>query len=45
MDVANSEKLVTLDVTFGDHKRTILAGMKRERAVHARSRAGKPCLL
>jgi tRNA-binding protein len=31
-DVPNSEKLVALDVSFGDHKRTILAGMKRERA-------------
>jgi len=31
-DVANSEKLVALEVTFGDHKRTVLAGMKRERA-------------
>ena len=31
-DVANSEKLVALGVSFGDHVRTILAGMKRERA-------------
>jgi tRNA-binding protein len=31
-DVANSEKLVALEVNFGDHKRTVLAGMKRERA-------------
>jgi tRNA-binding protein len=30
-DVANSEKLVALRVNFGDHLRTILAGMKRER--------------
>jgi tRNA-binding protein len=30
-DVANSEKLVALEVNFGDHKRTVLAGMKRER--------------
>ena len=30
-DVPNSEKLVALEVNFGDHKRTILAGMKRER--------------
>jgi tRNA-binding protein len=30
-DVAASEKLVRLRVDFGDHKRTILAGMKRER--------------
>ncbi len=31
-DVPNSEKLVALEVSFGDHRRTILAGMKRERA-------------
>lgn len=30
-DVKGSEKLVKLTVDFGDHKRTILAGMKRER--------------
>jgi tRNA-binding protein len=31
-DVADSKKLVALRVNFGDHARTILAGMKRERA-------------
>jgi tRNA-binding protein len=31
-DVAKSDKLVRLIVDFGDHKRTILAGMKKERA-------------
>ena len=31
-DVTNSEKLVKLTVSFGDHKRTILAGLKPERA-------------
>ncbi|HEX6732067.1 MAG TPA: hypothetical protein VF074_18765 [Pyrinomonadaceae bacterium] len=31
-DVANSEKLVKLTVSFGDHKRIILAGLKQERA-------------
>jgi tRNA-binding protein len=31
-DVAGSTKLVKLTVTFGDHARQILAGMKRERA-------------
>jgi tRNA-binding protein len=31
-DVANSEKLVALRVNFGDHVRTVLAGMKHERA-------------
>ena len=30
-DVPESEKLVRLRVNFGDHVRTILAGMKRER--------------
>ena len=30
-DVANSEKLVAVEVAFGDHKRIILAGMKHER--------------
>src|SRR5437899_4100371 len=45
-DVANSEKLVALHVTFGDHKRTILAGMKRERAkTLAKSKASRPYLL
>lgn len=29
--IKGSEKLVKLTVDFGDHKRTILAGMKRER--------------
>jgi tRNA-binding protein len=31
-DVANSDKLVSLWVNFCDHLRTVLAGMKRERA-------------
>ena len=31
-DVASSKKLVRLRVDFGDHTRTILAGLKRERA-------------
>ncbi len=30
-DVKGSDKLVKLTVNFGDHKRTILAGMKQER--------------
>jgi tRNA-binding protein len=30
-DVRGSDKLVKLTVDFGDHKRTILAGMKQER--------------
>ncbi len=31
-DVEGSDKLVRLKVDFGDHTRSILAGMKRERA-------------
>ena len=31
-DVAGSDKLVALGVDFGDHTRTILAGLKKERA-------------
>jgi tRNA-binding protein len=31
-EVPNSDKLVALKVNFGDHKRTILSGMKQERA-------------
>jgi len=30
-DVVNSDKLVKLLVSFGDHRRTIIAGMKQER--------------
>ncbi len=30
-DVAGSDKLVKLTVNFGDHKRSILVGMKQER--------------
>jgi tRNA-binding protein len=30
-DIKGSSKLVKLTVDFGDHKRTILAGMKQER--------------
>ena len=32
VDVPDSDKLVALRVDFGDHKRTILSGMKQERA-------------
>ena len=42
-DVAGSEKLVALRVNFGDHERTILAGMKRERA-NPREIEGKQAL-
>ena len=32
IDVPNSDKLMQLRVSFGDHERTIVAGMKMERA-------------
>jgi tRNA-binding protein len=35
-DVPDSSKLMRLIVNFGDHKRTILAGMKKERASRPR---------
>ena len=31
LDVENSDKLVQLNVDFGDHSRTVLVGMKKER--------------
>ena len=31
-DIQGSDKLVALTVNFGDHKRTIVAGIKQERA-------------
>jgi methionine--tRNA ligase beta chain len=31
-DVVGSDKLIALRVSFGDHERTILTGMKQERA-------------
>jgi tRNA-binding protein len=42
-DVANSEKLIALRFNFGDHVRTVLAGMKRERA-NPREIEGKQAL-
>ena len=38
-----SEKLVALEVSFGDHTRTVLVGMKRERA-NPRDIEGKQAL-
>lgn len=32
IDIEKSDKLVKLTVNFGDHKRTIIVGMKKERA-------------
>ena len=42
-DIPNSDKLVALEVSFGDHTRTVLAGMKRERA-NPREIEGKQAL-
>ena len=42
-DVTGSDKLVALTVDFGDHTRTILAGLKQERASPAQL-AGKQAL-
>jgi len=42
-DVPNSERLVALDINLGDHRRTILAGIKRERT-NAREIEGKQAL-
>src|SRR5215468_9646120 len=42
-DVSDSEKLVQLTVSFGDHERTIVAGMKLERA-NLREIEGKQAL-
>ena len=42
-DVAGSDRLVQLRVHFGDHTRTIVAGLKQERA-DPRELAGKQAL-
>jgi tRNA-binding protein len=42
-EVPNSDKLVALRVDFGDHKRTIVSGMKQERA-NPREIEGKQAL-
>lgn len=43
-DVAHSEKLVRLRVDFGDHARTILVGMKKERPYPKEMKAGRRSL-
>ncbi len=43
-DVAGSDKLVRLSVDFGEFKRTILVGMKKERADVQAEVAGKQAL-
>ena len=42
-DVPGSDKLVALRVNFGDHRRTIVSGMKQER-VNLREIEGKQAL-
>src|SRR5215831_5575435 len=42
-DVPDSDKLVQMRVSFGDHERTIVAGMKKERA-NPREIEGKQAL-
>jgi len=42
-NVAGSDKLLKLTVDFGDHRRTILAGMKKERE-HPREIEGQQAL-
>ena len=42
-EVENSDKLVKLTVSFGNHRRTILAGLKQERA-NPREIEGKQAL-
>jgi tRNA-binding protein len=42
-DVARSEKLIKLTVNFGDHTRSVLAGMKKERS-NPREIEGKQAL-
>jgi len=43
-DVPKSDKLLRLTVDFGDHTRTILAGMKKERENPAAEIEGKQAL-
>ncbi len=43
-DVPNSEKLVRLKVDFGDHTRSILVGMKKERQSPKAEIEGKQAL-
>ena len=42
-DIAGSDKLVALQVNFGDHRRTIVAGLKQERT-NPREIEGKQAL-
>ena len=40
-DVAGSDKLVALRVNFGDHERTIVAGLKQKPPIPARLSASR----
>jgi tRNA-binding protein len=42
-DVPGSDKLVLMRVQFGDHTRTILASLKKERANPQRSKGVRRC--
>jgi len=42
-EVTNSDKLMKLTVSFGDHQRTIITGIKQERA-HPKEIEGKQAL-
>ncbi len=42
-DIGGSDKLLKLTVDFGDHRRSILAGMKKSASIPARSKANKRC--
>ena len=42
-DVPGADKLVQLRVSFGDHERTIVSGMKQERANPRKLRAVRRC--
>jgi methionine--tRNA ligase beta chain len=42
-DIAGSDKLLKLTVDFGDHRRSVLAGMKKERE-HPREIEGQQAL-
>ena len=43
-DVKGSDKLVKLRVDFGDHKRSILVGMKQERQNAKKLKGNRRCL-
>jgi len=42
-EIEGSDKLMALQVQFGDHTRTVVAGISQERANPLRLRAARPC--